>query len=206
LVGYVPKDGPAHGITKGTQEEWTAYFDKQVPTESTVRNGLVPVGERFTESDGTVSEGVYSLTVGERGLTQQSIQDPFLNSKAAIGISADYIKGDGVISGIAGYNSKGKPIWLGQARYFGPVQRGEVDGVGPGGYIGQAVSRVVQRTTNMFQNMMGSLNMGRSGGPIGSFSLPVRGSKVWVTFEGGNPQRPIYMGQVYEPSNINSHI
>jgi hypothetical protein len=61
---------------------------------------------------------------------------------------------------------------------------------------------LIQRLTAMGQSIMGSLNIGRAGGPIGTFSIPAAGSKVWVAFEGGSPQRPVYLGQVYEPSNI----
>ena len=64
---------------------------------------------------------------------------------------------------------------------------------------------LVQRTTSMGQDAMGSVNMSRYGSPIGNFSIPAAGSKVWVVFEGGNPSRPVYIGQVYEPSNIRSH-
>ena len=63
---------------------------------------------------------------------------------------------------------------------------------------------LVQRTTSMGQDAMGSVNMSRYGSPIGNFSIPAAGSKVWVVFEGGNPSRPVYIGQVYEPSNIRS--
>jgi len=64
---------------------------------------------------------------------------------------------------------------------------------------------LVQRTTNQGMNAYGSVNMSRYGAPVGVFSTPAVGSKVWVTFEGGSSQRPIYMGQVYEPSNIGAH-
>jgi hypothetical protein len=64
---------------------------------------------------------------------------------------------------------------------------------------------LVQRTTNLGQNAYGSANMSRYGAPIGNFSIPAAGSKVWVIFEHGSPQRPVYIGQVYEPSNIQAH-
>lgn len=61
---------------------------------------------------------------------------------------------------------------------------------------------LVQKTTNMGQNTYASLNAGRYGAPVGQFSLPAKGAKVWVMFEGGSPQRPVYIGQIYEPSNV----
>jgi Type VI secretion system/phage-baseplate injector OB domain len=65
---------------------------------------------------------------------------------------------------------------------------------------------LVQRITNMGQNCYGSLNGGRFGAPVGQFSLPALGAKVWVMFEGGSPQRPVYIGQIYEPSNVGAHV
>jgi len=70
---------------------------------------------------------------------------------------------------------------------------------------GRSGGALVQRTTNMGQNTYPSLNMSRYGAPIGNFSIPAAGSKVWVIFEGGSPSRPVYIGQVYEPSNIQAH-
>jgi hypothetical protein len=64
---------------------------------------------------------------------------------------------------------------------------------------------LVQRTTSMGVNAMGSTNMSRYGSPIGNFSIPAAGSKVWVIFENGNPSRPVYIGQVYDPANISAH-
>jgi hypothetical protein len=72
----------------------------------------------------------------------------------------------------------------------------------PTGNGSDSKNRMVQRTTNQGVNAYANLNVGRSGAPVGFFSIPAVGSKVWVMFEGGSPQRPIYMGQVYDPSNI----
>lgn len=205
LVGFVPKDGANYGITKGTQEEWTSYFDRQMQSESTLSRRGIKVNESFTESDGTISAGLYSMTVGERGLTAESINDPCANANAAIGMSADLIKGDGVIAGIAGYNKKGEPIWLGQARYFGPVRRGELalNGAKPDVVDGATQSsQNVFRTTNMGSNAVGSVNGSRPGGPMGIFSPPQVGAKVWVFFQGENIQRPVYFANVYEYNNV----
>jgi hypothetical protein len=200
LVGFIPKDGANYGIIKGTQEEWTAHFDRQMQSESTVSRGGITVNESFTESDGTISAGLYSMTVGERGLTAESINDPCANANAAIGMSADLIKGDGVI---AGRTSSGK--WLGQARYFGPIRRGEValNGANPDTYADATQSsQNVFRTTNMGANAVGSVNGSRPGAPMGIFSPPQVGAKVWVFFQGDNIQRPVYFANVYEYNNV----
>jgi hypothetical protein len=200
LVGYVPKDGANYGITTGSQTEWTSYFDRQMQSESTVSNGGITVNESFKESDGTISAGLYSMTVGERGLTADSINDPCANANAAIGMSADLIKGDGVI---AGRTSDGK--WLGQARYFGPVRRGELalNGAQPETVNGATQSsQNVFRRTNMGATAVGSLNGSRPGAPMGIFSPPHVGAKVWVFFQGENIQRPVYFANVYEHNNV----
>ena len=200
LVGYVPKDGANYGITTGSQSEWTSYFDRQMQSESTVSNGSINVNESFKESDNTISAGLYSMTVGERGLTADTINDPCANANAAIGMSADLIKGDGVI---AGRTSDGK--WLGQARYFGPVRRGELalNGAKPETVDGATQSsQNVFRTTNMGANAVGSINGSRPGAPMGIFSPPQVGAKVWVFFQGENIQRPVYFANVYEHNNV----
>ena len=200
LVGFVPKDGANYGITTGSKEEWTAHFDRQMQSESKVSGGGISVNEKFTESDGTVSAGLYSMTVGERGLTTDSINDPCANANAAIGMSADLIKGDGVI---AGQTSDGK--WLGQARYFGPVRRGELalNGAKPETVTGsKQSSQNVFRRTNMGSNAVGSVNGSRPGGPMGIFSPPHVGAKVWVFFHGDDIQRPVYFANVYEHNNV----
>jgi hypothetical protein len=128
LVGTVPKDGATYGIKTGSAEEWANYFTRQAPTESdTTRNGLIRINQSYTEKfidpatgKKTISEGLFSMTVGQQGLTKQNIYDPAANSKAAINLSASLIKKDGVISQ---QTSSGK--WLGAARNFGPLRNGE---------------------------------------------------------------------------------
>jgi hypothetical protein len=120
LVGYVPADGASYGITTGSADEWANYFTKYAPNESaTTSDGLIRVNESFTESNGQVSAGVFSMSVGEKGLTSSSIYDPTANSAAAIQTSANLITKDGVI---AGQSSSGK--WQGMSAYFGPLRRG----------------------------------------------------------------------------------
>jgi hypothetical protein len=120
LVGYVPTDGAKYGITTGSADEWANYFTKYAPNESEITsNGLIRVNESFTESNGQISAGVFSMSVGEKGLTSTSINDPAANSAAAIQTSANLIKRDGVI---AAQSPSGK--WQGMAAYFGPLRRG----------------------------------------------------------------------------------
>jgi hypothetical protein len=62
----------------------------------------------------------------------------------------------------------------------------------------------VVRTTAMLQQATGSINGPRVGGPIGSFSPPMMGAKVWVFFHEGNPQNPVYFANVHEYDNLNA--
>jgi hypothetical protein len=200
LVNYVPKDGARYGITTGSAEEWTNYFDRQMQTESGTAGDYIRVNESFTESDGTVSAGLFSMSVGEMGLTDSSIHDPCANSAAAISMSANLIKNDGVI---AARSSSGG--WLGAARYFGPLRRGEVAvnaDTPPTLDQKQSQGISVFRTSGAIQNAYGSINGGRSGGPIGVFSPPHVGAKVWVFFKGNDPQKPVCFANVYEPQNV----
>jgi hypothetical protein len=64
--------------------------------------------------------------------------------------------------------------------------------------------QLVQRITNQGVNAYGSINMSRIGSPVGTFATPMVGSKVWVMFEGGSPQRPVYVAQAFDPSNSRS--
>jgi hypothetical protein len=57
------------------------------------------------------------------------------------------------------------------------------------------------RTTNQGLMATGTSNVGRVGGPMGFFSTPAVGSKVWVFFQAENPQNPVYFANAYEPSN-----
>jgi len=48
----------------------------------------------------------------------------------------------------------------------------------------------------------GSIDGPRTGGTMGFNSIPYVGAKVWVFFMGGDIQRPVYFGAIYEPNNI----
>lgn len=141
LVGTVPADGATFGITPQqpgessadfqtrNQQEWATFFTNYAANESgttggytgTGNNGYIKVSESYTESNGQISAGVFSMSVGENGLTSSNINDPAANSAAAIQRSAALIKGDGVIAG----NYQSGPPFEGMARYFGPLRRGQ---------------------------------------------------------------------------------
>jgi hypothetical protein len=78
-------------------------------------------------------------------------------------------------------------------------------------FSGTDLTNLTQQDTGGGQNVMrisslgitatGSINSGRVGGPMGFFSTPAIGSKVWVFFQAENPQNPVYFANAYEPSN-----
>jgi hypothetical protein len=47
-------------------------------------------------------------------------------------------------------------------------------------------------------------NVGTPGAPVGTFSIPNGGTKVWVFFMGGDIQRPVYFAQAPNPGDINA--
>ena len=47
-------------------------------------------------------------------------------------------------------------------------------------------------------------NVGVPGSPVGTFSTPNGGTKVWVFFMGGDAQRPVYFAQSPNPGDINA--
>ena len=63
-------------------------------------------------------------------------------------------------------------------------------------------SQNVFRTTNMGSSIVGNINGSRPGAPMGIFSPPQIGAKVWVFFQGENIQRPVYFANVYEHNNL----
>jgi len=45
-------------------------------------------------------------------------------------------------------------------------------------------------------------NVGLPGSPVGTFSIPNAGTKVWVFFMGGDVQRPVYFAQSPNPGDV----
>ena len=204
LVGFVPKDGASYGITTGSVEEWTAYFSRQMLTESAHTGGKIQINDSMRENDakGTISEGLFSLTIGEQGLTSSTISNPVSNSAAAIKISANLITADGVI---AGKSSSGG--WLGAARYFGPLRDGKikVNGEGVGTYD-QSPNSSGNKTTattslagnqTMTTSKIGPSPYDTTNVAKGVFSIPQVGALLWCFFREGNPLFPVYFAASY---------
>lgn len=115
LIGKVPADGAKYGITTGSVEEWAQFFTALGNVESGFNTNA-----SFTEQNGTLSEGLYSLTVGEQGLDKRTIFDPNFNTQAAIKIfENNYLSGNNP-DGYIGNYSNGR--WIGGSAYWGPLR------------------------------------------------------------------------------------
>jgi hypothetical protein len=213
----IPRNGQSYGLN-GTPESWATFWAKTASYESSYQNrtinlkdpggsfGILQVGpaqiKSWANKKGTNNRELaksYGLDP-DRDYTADEILDSAdlaLRAKLFVGDaimrSEDY---GGFAVGIGPNNGLGATI--GKATWE-KITRNEplADGSKSG-------ERLVIRTTNQGVNAYGSVNMSRFGGPVGNFSIPMVGAKVWIMFEGGSPQRPIYMGQVYDPSNIQS--
>jgi len=115
LIGTVPADGAKYGITTGSLEEWAQFFTALGNVESGFRYKA-----SFRERNGVMSEGLYSLTVGEKGLTQTSIFNPDTNTKAAISIFEDNFLSSKNPNRYIGNYEGGR--WVGGSAYWGPLR------------------------------------------------------------------------------------
>lgn len=115
LIGKVPADGAKYSITTGSLEEWAQFFTALGNVESGFNTNA-----SFTEANGTLSEGLYSLTVGEQGLDKRTIYDPNLNTQAAIKIFEKNYFSSNNPEGYIGNNVNGK--WVGGSAYWGPLR------------------------------------------------------------------------------------
>lgn len=105
-----PKDSPffVPGTTTNA-EQWANYMDAIAVHESIggdkgpyYANGYIPVNSTYWEAAFTKpvwSEGVYSMTVGENGLTQQTIYDPVANANAMAQRAYDFAVKAGASNG-----------------------------------------------------------------------------------------------------------
>jgi hypothetical protein len=213
----IPRNGQRYGLN-GTPESWANFWTAAASYENEFSN--TKRSENSTKDDGG-SYGI--LQVGPAQINdwanvnnnqdlarsygldpnkKYTIED--IEASADLALRAKLFVGDatlrspkyGFAVGVGDKNglgaTVGKNTWERRERNE-PLANGSQSG-----------ERLVIKTTNQGVNSYGSSNMSRYGGPVGSFSIPMVGAKVWVMFEGGSPQRPIYMGQVYDPSNIQS--
>ncbi len=134
LVGTVPPDGARHGIKTGSEAEWTAFMMKAAQAESAFSGDRVRVNEKFTETNGVISEGLFSASksdlgnypevaaaiglAGQKSFTQEQMDNPDLQARFAAGVFAQNIRSRGTIREGVGATQ-------------GPIARGEVDFSGP---------------------------------------------------------------------------
>lgn len=210
----IPRNGQAYGLN-GTPESWANFWATAAYHESSYNNntknlsdpggsfGILQVGPAQVGGAGSWG-AVYPDLAKSYGLdpnrtyTKEEIMgsaDLALRSKLFVG---DAIMRSNKYGGFA--VGSGKKNGLGAT--IGSLTWEKIARNEPVGSGSSDPNKLVQRTTNQGVNAYGSANIGRPGSPVGNFSIPCVGAKVWVMFEGGSPQRPIYMGQVYDPSNI----
>lgn len=133
LNGYKPSDGDKYGITSGSADEWALFFTKLGVKESGLRNGVVGDVGKFAGN----SNGLYQLSPldyatyathmraagidngttlnGKPAFSMSQLQDPDINSKAALVIAERLIQSSGAI---------GSNATTGMAKYWGPLRRG----------------------------------------------------------------------------------
>lgn len=220
--GAAPAGGDRFGVNSGTPEAWAGFYTKVAGFES---GGDPCLG--FKDSiEGVVepggSGGLYQLGRDQieiwsskypdlarsygiepgRNYSESELLNADLSTRGMLFIGDALLRqnyavlpGQGIGRTI-GYEWKGYPSTLKKIEL----------GRSPSWKSGATTPpQLVQRTTNQGVNAHNNINVGRPGQPIGSFSIPAVGAKVYVMFEGGSPQRPIYFAMAYDPSNIQSN-
>ena len=80
---------------------------------------------QMTESNGSVSQGLFQLTYGDRFCPQTKaegdLNDPFINMSCAVKLMADYVEKDGKVAS-GGYTKYGSPPSRGLARYWSVIR------------------------------------------------------------------------------------
>jgi len=121
LNGYVPRDGSVYGID-GTPESYARFMTSLAGKESSFKTTTVGDVGRFVGN----SNGLFQLSPNDAlnyklqstPFTIRQLQDPFLNSDAAVRIMETLITRDGAITSY----SNGR--YGGAAAYWGPLRRG----------------------------------------------------------------------------------
>lgn len=214
----IPRNGEKYGLN-GTPESWATLWTKFASYENEFSN---TARSKYTYTDPGGSYGI--LQVGPAQINEWANVNNNQDLARSYGLDPNKKYTAEEIEASADLALRAK-LFVGDAVMRSPTKGGFAVGVGDSNGLGATVGestweraerneplangsesgeRLVIKTTNQGVNAYGSVNMSRPGGPVGSFSIPMVGAKVWVMFEGGSPQRPIYMGQVYDPSNIQS--
>jgi hypothetical protein len=208
-----PINGERYGITGGA-ESWANFWKRTGSYESSYNNnttnrsdpggsfGILQVGPAQINSWANVNNNQdlarsYGLDPN-RNYTEQDIL-----ASADLAVRAKLFVGDAIMrsSTYGGYRvGAGENNGLGAT--LGSATWKKLENGSPLAQGSSSSSQNVIRTTAMGVNAVGSINGSRPGGPMGIFSTPHIGAKVWVFFLGGNAQRPVYFANVYEPSNV----
>jgi len=213
--------------TTTTAAQWANYMDaialhenvglgggKGGGTYSSV-NGYIPINVTYNEgykNNGPIhwSEGIYQMTVGENGLNSDNIYDPNAQAAAFTQRARDFAviagakKGDWSIgdSGIAayGWNRAANDVAAANGNNSNDLlnnvslpQGAQSNGTRPITYTDKSAAVGCQPS-----------NVGAPGAPVGTFSIPNGGTKVWVFFMGGDIQKPVYFAQAPNPGDINA--
>jgi hypothetical protein len=210
-----PTNGTAFGVD-GSPESWANYMTKIAWHEST-NNANLPFkyggaegsygsGGLFQIGDGQVEDWArqkpelakaWGFTPGYDYPTQDFYSADF-NTRGYLFITEALMENQGYSIG-----TQSNPLARrGANGTIGEATREKLLNNAPTGDVSSDGNRMVQLTTNQGVNAYPNSNMSRAGAPVGMFSIPAVGAKVWVMFEGGSPNRPVYMGQANDPSNI----
>ena len=211
-----PINGERYGVTGGA-ESWANFWKKTASYENGYSN---TERSKYTYTDPGGSYGVLQIGPAQindwanvnnnQNLARSYGLDPNKNytaeeieASADLAVRAKLFVGDAIMrsSTYGGYrvgvgDSNGLGATLGENTWK------KLESNAPLAQGSSSSSQNVIRTTAMGVNAVGTVNASRPGGPMGVFSTPHVGAKVWVFFVGGNVQRPIYFANAYESDNV----
>lgn len=208
-----PINGERYGITGGA-ESWANFWTKAGSYESSYNNntenrndpggsfGILQVGPGQIGGKGSWG-AVYPDLARSYGIDPYRTYNEYdILSSADFAIRSKLFVGDAIMrsSKYGGYRvGIGESNGLGST--IGKATWDKIENNAPLAAGSSSDSKQVFRLTSMGVGAVGSVNGSRVGGPMGSFSTPRVGAKVWVFFHGDNIQRPVYFANVYESGN-----
>lgn len=225
--GTLPANASTYGLGSATAEGWAAFYtriaghesggDPCSPFKDFINGRREPGGSGGLYQLGRDQIEIWMRTnpslAREYGLdpnknySQQELYNADLNTRGMLFIGEALLRQNNTIAPGQGLGRTiGDTLGKMQKATAGdPYWTNFEDKMWTGGKNNIDSGKLVQRTTNQGVNAHNNINVGRPGQPIGSFSMPAVGAKVYVMFEGGSPQRPIYFAMAYDPSNIQSY-